>query len=385
LPNRDLGHLNLIVVSHVTKAYGPMEALSEYLSKNVDCFTVIAHPLYSYSAGSSHKVLFKGQKTFERTVRIAPMPEFIHYLSSFFMTLWFVFRSKKRYNLYIGIDNLNALSALFLKKLGFVQNVIFYAADYSENRFKSLPLNMLYNLMTRWCAKHADDVWSISSRASRKLEEQGAKKEHTFVVPNGVDSNKIPKFEQRKSGSIKRLIFVGHLTQTKGVADVLKQFPKVIKEFTAFKLSIVGTGPYENQLKELTHSLNLQNYVEFLGYLPHDDMLRLLSKFDIGLAPYTFYDDYVKFCDPVKVKEYLAGGCAVVISDIPEIASEIGRKHAGIVYSNVQGLKESILSLLQNEDLLNDYRRNALELSRSYDWTNIFDNVFSLSLVQLNE
>jgi glycosyltransferase involved in cell wall biosynthesis len=365
-------------VSHVTQAYGPLEALSEYLSKNVNKFTLITNPLYNYSGYSSHQIIVRGQKSCEHAIRIPQVPEFAHYLFGFIFTLWFVLKSKKRYELYIGIDNLNALLALFLKKMGIVHKVVFYVADYSEHRFKLHPLNLLYNWMTRLCAKHADVVWSISSRASCKLEEQGANKERTFVVPNGVNLSKIPKYEKRKSTFVKRLIFVGHLTQTKGVGDVLNEFPDIIQEFKSFKLFVVGSGPYEMQLRELAQSLNLENYVEFLGYINHDEVLKLLPKFDIGLAPYTYYDDYVKFCDPVKVKEYLACGCAVIVSNVPEIALEISREHAGLVYANNDELKNSILSLLKDDDALNEFRRNAIELSKKYDWTNIFDCSFSM-------
>ena len=378
MSNNVLRNLNLVVVSHITQAYGPMEGLRDYLSENVNKFSLITYPLYNYSGCSSHQIIVRGQKSSEHAIRIPQAPEFLHYLFGFIFTLWFVLKSKKRYDLYIGIDNLNALLALFLKKIGIVHKVVFYVGDYSEQRFKFVLLNLLYNLMTMLCAKHADIIWSISSRASRKLEEQGANKEHTFVVPNGVNFKKIPKCEQRKSDSVKRLIFVGHLTQTKGVADVLKEFPDIIQRFKDVKLFVVGSGPYETQLKGLVQSLNLQNYVEFLGYMDHDEVLKLLPKFDIGLAPYTNYDDYVKFCDPVKVKEYLACGCAVIISNIPEIALEISREHAGLVYATNDELKNSILSLLKDDNALNDFRRNALELSKKYDWTSIFDRAFSM-------
>jgi glycosyltransferase involved in cell wall biosynthesis len=367
-----------VVVSHVTQAFGPMEALSEYLSKNVNKFSLITHPLYNYSCYSSHQIMVRGQKSCKQTIQIPRAPEFLHYLFSFIFTFWFILKSKKRYDLYIGIDNLNALVALFLKKIGIVNKVVFYVADYSEHRFKLIPLNLLYNWVTWLCAKHADVIWSISYRAARKLEEQGANKEHTFVVPNGVDFNKIPKYVQRKSDSIRRLIFVGHLTETKGLADVLRAFPDIIQRFKDVKLFVIGSGPYETQLKEITQSLKLQNYVEFLGYMDHDEVLKLLPTFDIGLAPYTYYDDYVKFCDPVKVKEYLACGCAVIISNIPEIALEVSSQHAGLVYANTEELKNSILFLLKDDTALNEFRRNAIGLSKRYDWTNIFDRSFSM-------
>jgi glycosyltransferase involved in cell wall biosynthesis len=291
-----------------------------------------------------------------------------------------VFKSRKRYNLYIGIDNLNALVGIFLKKIGIVNKVVFYVADYTENRFKVIPLDLLYNHMTRLCAQYADIIWSTTQRAAYRLEKQGAKKEKIIVVPNGVNFNKIPKNTLRRSEVYKRLIFVGHLTQTKGVECVLKEFPNIMRKFQNVRFFIVGSGPYEIQLRKLVDSLNLGHYVKFLGYMNHDDVLEFLPKFDVGLAPYTYYDDYVRFCDPVKVKEYLACGCSVLISDIPEIALEISRERAGLVYANAEELHQSLLKLLTDDATLNEYRRNAIKLSKRYDWTCIFDRSFSLTI-----
>jgi glycosyltransferase involved in cell wall biosynthesis len=375
-----LSKLNLVVVGHVTEAYGAVQALREYLDKTVDEFNFITHPLYNYRGYSSHQFFIKGQKFSESNVKIRKMPEFLHYLLSFIFTLRFVLKSKKRYNIYIGIDNLNAAAGMFLKKIGMVDKVVFYVGDFSRARFKFIPINIIYNYLTRFCAKYADVVWSITQRAGYMLEQQGAWKKNIIVVPNGVDFNKIPKFRSRNSESQKRLIFVGHLTQTKGVETFLKEFPNITRNFPDVMLFIVGTGPYQKQLKELVNSLNLRHCVKFLGFMNHDDVLKFLPSCDVGLAPYTYQDDYVKYCDPVKVKEYLACGCAVIISDIPEIASEISREHAGLVYKNMDELTQSLLKLLKCEALLNEYRKNALKLSKKYDWTSIFDRSFYATL-----
>ncbi len=57
-------------------------------------------------------------------------------------------------------------------------------------------------------------------------------------------------------------LFVGRLVGYKGVDILLKAFTKVNQ---AFRLKIVGTGPLEEELKNLSKELQLENRVEFLG------------------------------------------------------------------------------------------------------------------------
>ena len=55
----------------------------------------------------------------------------LRYVSEYFKTVKYFKDQKQQINVYIGIDPLNALSAIRLKKSGIVNRVVFYTADYS--------------------------------------------------------------------------------------------------------------------------------------------------------------------------------------------------------------------------------------------------------------
>ena len=76
-------------------------------------------------------------------------------------------------DLFVGIDNLNALAGIFLRKLGAVRRVAYYVIDYTPRRFANPLLNRLYHWIDRTCVRHADVIWNLSSRMHKVRARQG--------------------------------------------------------------------------------------------------------------------------------------------------------------------------------------------------------------------
>ena len=51
-------------------------------------------------------------------------------------------------------------------------------------------------------------------------------------------------------------------------------------------LKIAGTGPKENELKELTHKLNLGDQIEFTGLLTSNQLLSKFTNFEFYKSHY---------------------------------------------------------------------------------------------------
>ena len=108
----------------------------------------------------------------------------LRYVSEYFKTVKYFKDQKQQINVYIGIDPLNALSAIRLKKSGIVNRVVFYTADYSPKRFNNVILNFLYHSIDKYCVKHADEVWSVSTRICDIRRKMRLPEEKNIFVPN---------------------------------------------------------------------------------------------------------------------------------------------------------------------------------------------------------
>ena len=117
----------------------------------------------------------------------------------------------------------------------------------------------------------ADLVISVNKEAFYKTIKLGQDQTKSFVIPNAIDlSDAIemaPKIDLQKKEEI-IIGTMGRIDEFKGFEHVIKSLKK-LEELSnkKFKLKIAGIGAYENELRSLVKELNLENKVEFCGWI----------------------------------------------------------------------------------------------------------------------
>jgi len=88
---------------------------------------------------------------------------------------------------------------------------------------------------------------------------------------------------------VKRLLYIGRLAVEKNVALLLRALASAIKLAGAplWTLTIVGTGPLEQQLRQLCSSLAIERFVDFVGYCPQSELPQLCRQTDVFILPST--------------------------------------------------------------------------------------------------
>ena len=90
------------------------------------------------------------------------------------------------------------------------------------------------------------------------------------VIYNGVDINKYKLAQKMYRDPNKRIIlFIGRLEQYKNVQHLIKTL-RILPSI--YELEIIGTGPYENKLKNLTKNQGLESRVRFLGHITDEEI-----------------------------------------------------------------------------------------------------------------
>ena len=84
-------------------------------------------------------------------------------------------------------------------------------------------------------------------------------------MPVGVELDKVDKFTVGEKLAKKSLVLMSMLDATKGVQLLIEAMQDIIKEVPRAELLIIGTGPYEQNLKEQAKKLGLEDNVKFLG------------------------------------------------------------------------------------------------------------------------
>jgi glycosyltransferase involved in cell wall biosynthesis len=369
----------VVEVTHITEIYGPAQALENYLKQNNSRLLIIAHPLPTSSLNySTYKTYVNGFLRRITQYRTFKSSEVISYMQHFILTLYILLSVRKKINIYIGIDNLNAFAGILLKAFGLIDKVIFYVIDYTPVRFENKFFNFLYQALDVICAKYTDYVWSVSKRIANLWKILGIEDWKNIVVPIGVELREvksIPKDNVRRN----ILVYAGHLTKSKGVQLAIEAMEEITKKFPGIRLEIIGTGPFEGELKEMVKRKKLEEWVKFLGRMEHDKLMQYLPACGIALATYEPDPNSITYyADPTKPKEYLACGLPVIITKVPWIAKEIEKVPMGIAINyNKYELISAITKLLSDESFYKRCRENAVEFASKLDWNKIFSEAFT--------
>jgi glycosyltransferase involved in cell wall biosynthesis len=168
----------------------------------------------------------------------------------------------------------------------------------------------------------------------------------------------------RRSG--RKILAVGSLDKYKGFDYLLQAGQILNSRGLDYEIDIVGDGKEKNSLKRLAAELQIENRVNFLGWLPFDEVRAAMTQATILVHPSSGSGDAV----PTVIKESMALGTAVVASNIagiPELLDE-GRCGMLVPPGNPNELANAIEKLLTDEEL----RLRYADAARAYA-EDIFD------------
>lgn len=158
--------------------------------------------------------------------------------------------------------------------------------------------------------KRADRLICVSEFEAKFFQEHlGIDASHFVVIPNG---SQLPKLTSEVP-PIKETLIVspGRLERYKGHQHAINALPLVLEKNPNVKLRVVGTGPYDAELRQLVRDKGLEARVE-IGGIPAEDrqgMAVLLSQASLVVL-FSEYEAH-----PVAIMEALSMGCSILVTD----------------------------------------------------------------------
>jgi glycosyltransferase involved in cell wall biosynthesis len=149
----------------------------------------------------------------------------------------------------------------------------------------------------RESARKADKIITVSYSMKEFLESLGYPKEKINVVYNGIDAEKyslknvnwelVEKLRERyKIKDEKVIFFIGRLTWVKGVANLIRAMPEVLKSFPNVKLVILGKGESYTDLIQLKQSLGIGDKVEIRSeWVSEEERIAHYAMADVCVFP----------------------------------------------------------------------------------------------------
>lgn len=308
----------------------------------------------------------------------APETSVVFKVRDFFSALEFVISGGRKYKLFIGLESINALSGIVLKKFGLVEKVVYYVSDFSPERYKPKWFNNLYLWLDRYAATHSDYIWDVSLAmmpARIKVGLNPKKAAPVIHVPNALFPKQI--INRPSTRAIPNsLVFVGTLGKINGPDLAIKALKLVLKSVPGSTLHIYGDGePDMTRLKKLTDKLKLNDKVIFHGFISNQvELSRKTSMYTIGLAPYLAVSGSPRWwADATKTRLYLAAGLPVITTHVPPLGREIEKDKAGIIAKdNPKDQAKAILKLLKNKKFYERIRKRAIARAKNNTWENTY-------------
>jgi len=148
---------------------------------------------------------------------------------------------------------------------------------------------------------HADAVITVSEAMREDLIAHGWNAEKVFAVWNGVDPDRYRPgavsatrvATLRRTYNLERgqpvILFVGRMTQVKGVTQLVEAMPEVLAEQPGARLIVLGVGELEGPVAERVRELGLEDHVS-LRYEFVDERERIAhyQLCDVAVFPSTY-------------------------------------------------------------------------------------------------
>jgi len=147
-------------------------------------------------------------------------------------------------------------------------------------------MNLALRPLIRLIWRRADAVVALS-RALRETAHRTAPQQPIEVIPNGVEADLFTPLEQaraRERDDPVHAITVSRLVPRKGIQYLLRALQRA-RDTVNLRLTIVGTGSCESELKALSATLRLDDVVRFHGYCPREKLPELYRSADFFALP----------------------------------------------------------------------------------------------------
>jgi glycosyltransferase involved in cell wall biosynthesis len=200
----------------------------------------------------------------------------------------------------------------------------------------------------------ADLVLASSDYVKKSLLEVGVATERIKVLPFGVDTSQF-RPAQRRSGKKLRLLFVGLISQRKGIKYLLE----AMKQLGRPEIELVMVGRIDGIEQGLA---SYRSYFTHIPNLPHQEIHRVFESADAFVFP-SLHEG-----SALVTYEALASGLPVITTENAGSVVRDGVEGFVIPIRDITALKEKIVTLYQNPELRREMGVHARERAEQFTW-----------------
>ncbi len=219
----------------------------------------------------------------------------------------------------------------------------------------------------------AEKIITVSYAMKQHMVEIGYPEEKIEVVWNGIDPSifdpKRVKKELREKwkehykidDKTKVILYVGRLTYIKGVENLVRSLPHVLREKENVKLVIVGIGEERDKLINLSYELGIKDKVAITSkWLSIEDLLAHYSIADVCVFPSLSEPFGIVSLEAMAMEKPVVVGAKGVSGFAEQVINEgEGKCGVHINPADPQDIAKGILEVLNNEESAKEWGKNG--------------------------
>ncbi|MEG4277723.1 glycosyltransferase [Microcoleus sp. MON1_C1] len=200
-----------------------------------------------------------------------------------------------------------------------------FSTEGWRNKIKTYWLaSVLNNNHIEWIGNHG-----INSCLS--LKKIGVKS--SKIIPWDWPSTVTPDLFTQKTLPVGKstwdLVYIGSITESKGVGDVIEAVAKLKAKNLSMNLKIAGGGEIEKFTKQ-AKQLQVEDRVQFLGLLENNRVVHLMREADLVVIPSRHaYAEGV----PMTIYEALCSRTPIIASDHPMFQNNLKHQENAMIFS----------------------------------------------------
>jgi glycosyltransferase involved in cell wall biosynthesis len=162
---------------------------------------------------------------------------------------------------------------------------------------------------------------------SRLVGEVGVPADRISWSWVGTDTDRFRPADSRPSSPVLRVVTVARLNPAKGYQHALPAMAMLRDRGVDFRYSIVGSGPYESEIRSLVERHALVDRVSVLGSRSSEEVADILRDSDVFVLPTAGLGEGT----PAAVCEAMSAGLPIVATEVGGLADMVEEGVSGFL------------------------------------------------------
>jgi glycosyltransferase involved in cell wall biosynthesis len=220
----------------------------------------------------------------------------------------------------------------------------------------------IWELVARTTIPRMDACYTVCQSLATIFQQQYH--QPFACIRNVPDTPTIPTHITKPTPPV--LLYQGALNVGRGLEEAIT----AMQQLPQCQLWIVGEGDCSQQLRQLAHTLQVSDRVQFLGYIRPQELPTITAQATIGINVLHNQGLNYYYSLANKFFDYMQAGIPSINMNFPEYAAVLNQHPVGIALHQLtpQHLAQAIQQLLTDHALYQHLRSHALQAAPQFTW-----------------